>query len=268
MARLWELIEKARVVDLAHPLHRGMPVSPNHPPFQFALMRRHGDMIRDDGGSASNEMFVMGGHVGTHIDALAHVSHNGKLYGGVEATSVQSQHGFSELGVDSVDPIVCRGVLLDVAATRGVDALDAGYEITVVDLLAAQDRAGVEVRSGDAVLIRSGWARHWNDAEYFAGQRSGAPGPGEEAGRWLAERGVRLAGAETLAFEVINAGRGHAVLPVHRTLLVESGINIIEVLDLSRIAATGVHEFAFVAAPLKIQGGTGSPVRPIALLDV
>ena len=268
MDSIWRRLLSSRVIDLAQPLHRGMPVSPNHPAFQLALMRRHGDVVRSDGGSAASEIIVTGGHVGTHIDALAHVSHNGRLHGGIDPDSVQSNHGFAELGIDSVEPIACRGVLLDVAALHGVDSLDAGYEVSVEDLEESERKTGVEVTEGDAVLIRTGWSRHWDDPEAFVGTRDGAPGPGEAAAGWLADHEVRLAGAETIAFEVIPPGRGHSLLPAHRILLVESGIHIIEVMDLSRLAETSVSEFGFIAAPLKLVGATGSPIRPLALIDV
>ena len=142
---LWEQLAKARVVDLAHGMRRGMPVSPNHPQFEMALLRRHGDVVRADGGSAANEVIVTGGHVGTHIDALCHVSHDGMLHGGVPAESVMSNQGFSKLGVDTVEPILCRGVLLDVAAVHGAAVLPGGYEVTAADLEAAQ--AAVRVSS-------------------------------------------------------------------------------------------------------------------------
>jgi kynurenine formamidase len=115
--------------------------------------------------------------------------------------------------------------------------------------------------------VRSGWSRNFDDAEAFLGHGSGVPGPTEEAARWLAERGVRATGAETIAYEQIKPEVGHALLPVHRLLLVEYGIHIIEVMDLSGIAAADVHEFVFVLAPLKIVGGTGSPVRPLAVVQ-
>ena len=244
-----------------------MPVSPNHPAFEVAMMRRHGDVVRPDGGSAANEMITLGGHVGTHIDALGHVSQDGMLYGGVEAAAVQSNRGLAVLGIDTVDPIVGRGVLLDVAAALAVECLPPAYEITVEDLEAAERAGGVRVREGDSVLIRTGWAVHWDDPDAFRGQIDGAPGPGAAAGGWLAERRVRLAGGETIAFEVIRPGAGHATLPVHRILLVEAGIHIIETMDLTELASTGSPEFVLVVAPLKIVGGTGSPIRPIALID-
>lgn len=263
----WKALRDARIYDLAQGMQRGMPVSPNHPAYQMALLRRHGDMVRSDGGSAANEIIVTGGHVGTHIDSLAHVSQDGKLHGGIDAATVQDNEGFSVLGVDTIAPILCRGVLLDVAAVHDVDVLPPGYEVTSADLDAAAERANTEPGPGEAALIRTGWPAHWSNPEVFRGQSGGAPGPGIEAALWLAKREVRVAGAETIAFEVIRPGAGHSVLPVHRILLVESGIHIIEVMDLTRLAEDGVSEFLFILAPLKLIGATGSPVRPLALVD-
>ncbi len=267
MSPIWEHLTRARAIDLAHPWHQGMPVSPNHPPYQMALVRRHGDMVRADGGSAASEVLIMGGHVGTHIDALCHVSHDGYLHGDIEAVTAQSGQGFSNLGIETAGAFFCRGVLLDIPRVLGVEVLDPGYEITAHDLDRASDHAGVDVRPGDAVMIRSGWSRHWWQPEVFAGQAGGAPGPGEEGARWLAEREVSITGAETLAYEVISPGAGHALLPVHRLLIVEHGIHIIEVMRLDDLAAQGVSQFGFVAIPLGLKGATGSPTRPYALID-
>jgi len=263
----WSDLAGLRIIDLAQGMARGMPVSPNHPAFQMALMRRHGDMLRPDGGSAANEIVVTGGHVGTHVDALCHVSQDGKLFGGVDAAAVQSQHGFAQLGIDTMKPVICRGVHLDVATARGVESLDPGEEVTMADLEAAEELGGVEVREGDAVLIRTGWARHWGNPELFSGQVGGAPGPGTDAGRWLAHRRVCLTGAETIAYECIAPGKGHATLPVHRILLVESGIHIVEVMNLTPLAEARLYEFLFVLAPLRLVGATGSPARPLAVID-
>ena len=150
---------------------------------------------------------------------------------------------------------------------HGVDLLEGGYEVSVEDLDEAARRQSVDVMEGDAVLIRTGWSRHWNNPTAFIGTETGTPGPGEAAAGWLSEHRIRLAGAETIAFEVIAPARGHAVLPAHRILLVEAGIHIIEVMDLSALAEVGVSEFLFVASPLKLVGATGSPIRPIALID-
>jgi kynurenine formamidase len=253
-----------RLIELGQPFFTGMPCSPNHPGFRMTLIRRHGDMVRPDGGSASNEIIVTGGHVGTHVDALSHVSHDGLMYGGVDAAVAQTGGRFQQLGAEHTPVLLTRGVLLDVAGTQGVDVLPAGYGVTADDLAAAADRAGVRLRKGDVALVRTGWARHFDHADTYLGQADGVPGATTDAGEWLAAAGVVATGADTTAYEQIPAGVGHRVLPVHRILLVQAGIHIIEHLNLEAAAAAGLTEFTFVMAPLRIVGGTGSPVRPFA----
>lgn len=262
---LWEALAGARIFDLAQPIEMTMPVSPNHPGFKIALQRRHGDMVRADGGSAANEMMMLGGHTGTHVDALCHVSHQGKLFGGVDAHEAQKGGRFRTHGVETIPLTFCRGVMLDVAGLQGTPCLPAGMAITATDLERAAARQGVEVRPGDAVLVRSGWPHHWGDPEAFLGHTHGVPGPDEGAARWLAERRIRITGAETIAYEWIPAGRGHALLPVHRIMLVENGIHIVEGMNLTPLVEASVSEFLFVLLPLKVVGATGVPVRPVAV---
>ena len=126
-------------------------------------------------------------------------------------------------------------------------------------------RQGSPIRPGDAVLVRSGWGTHFDNPQRYLGVGTGVPGVGEDGARWLADQGAILAGADTLAFECLPAGEGHALLPAHRVLLVERGINIIEAMDLDRLAAAGVYEFVFVLSHLNIYGATGAPARPLAL---
>jgi len=166
-----------------------------------------------------------------------------------------------------LEPMFCRGVLLDVAGLHGTGALPGGYGITEKDLEAATQKARLEVHAGDVALVHSGWSRNFGDAKAFLGHGTGVPGPTETAAHWLAERGVRATGGETIAYEQITPEIGHALLPVHRLLLVERGIHIIEVMNLAELANAGVHEFLFVLTPLKITGGTGSPVRPLAVIQ-
>ncbi len=251
-------------IDLGRQLRVGMPQSPNHPHFWHSLPRRHGDVVRSDGSSAANDMISTGTHVGTHIDALAHVSFQGKMYGGVDAAEAGVGGKYEELGVHTIEPMVRRGVLLDVAGHLGVEHCEGGYEITVADLEATAERQGVEVGAGDVVLIRSGWGSRFAEGAPYVGGPSGVPGVGEAGAVWLAERGVHAAGADTIAFERLAPGEGHALLPAHRVLLVEHGIYIIEALDLEGLAAAGWGEFTFVLSPLNIFGATGSPVRPRA----
>lgn len=255
------------VVDLGRQLKVGMPQSPNHPHFWHTLPRRHGDMVRADGGSAANDMLSMGTHVGTHIDALSHVSHDGKMYGGIDAIAAGIGGKYDELGVHTIAPMVRRGVLLDVPAARDRDVCEGGYEITVDDLERAAKSQGTAVGEGDVVLIRSGWGRLFADGAAYIGKESGVPGVGEAGAQWLAERGAHAVGADTIAFERLAPHGGHALLPAHRVLLVEHGIYIVESMDLEALAARGAHEFTFVLVPLNIYGATGSPVRPLALVS-
>jgi kynurenine formamidase len=255
-----------RTVELGQPLFTGMPCSPNHPGFRMTLARRHGDLTRPDGSSAANEVIITGGHVGTHIDALAHVSYQGKLHGGLDAAETQAGGQFSDHGVDKVPPLITRGVLLDVAAVHGVDSLDPGYGVTIADVVSAAERAGATPGEGDVALVRTGWARHFGDAARYLGHDTGVPGVTEEAANWLADKGIVATGTDTTAYEQIPAGAGHRLLPVHRVLLVERGIYLMEHLNLEEAAEQGLTEFLFVAAPLRITGGTGSPIRPFAVV--
>ncbi len=264
-ASLLELLGDATVHDLGRLMYNGMSQSPNHPSFRHCLDRRHGDRVRDDGGSAAADMLTTGCHVGTHVDALAHVSHNGELFGGVDAAHAQSTGRFDVLGIDKLAPFVGRGVLLDVPATLGIDCCAAGYEITVADLEATVDRQSTPIGEDDAVLIRSGWGIHADNSEVYRGVGTGVPGVSEAGAQWLADHKVALTGADTIAYECLPAGAGHALLPAHRVLLVEAGINIIEAIELEGIAAAGVHEFVFVLSHLNIAGATGAPARPLAI---
>lgn len=256
-----------RIFDLGRPMFVGMPQSPNHPAYWHTLPRRHGDRLRADGSSAANDLLVTGTHVGTHIDSLAHVSFRGSLYGGADAAGEQAGGRFMKHGVHTIEPMVCRGILLDVPAALGIAACEPAYEITAADLEATMAHHGVSIGRGDVALIRSGWGRRFAEgAEAYIGQSTGVPGVSDAGASWLADTGIRAAGADTIAFEQLPAGSGHASLPAHRVLLVERGVYIIEALDLEGLAAAGIWEFTFVLVPLNLVGATGSPVRPLAVV--
>lgn len=267
MEQVHDALQDARVYDLAQPYFIGMPHYPTHPPFLFSLTKKHGDLVLDGGISSAADAITFGGHVGTHIDALCHFSCGGQLYGGVNAYSNQSYgDGVSRLSVDTIAPIVRRGILLDVAGYLGVEALPVDFEITAAHLAEVAARQKVEVRAKDVVLLRTGWAQYFDNPVRFITGGSGAqpagPGPGLAAARWLSEHGIFSAGSDTVAFEKVPSG-----MPVHVHLLVESGIHIIEMLSLEELARDRAYEFTFIAAPLKIRGGTGSPIRPLAIVQ-
>ena len=256
-----------RCYDLGRPLTIGMPQSPNHPPYWHTLPRRHGDMVRltaDPPPTTSSPW-----HTRRHPhDALSHCS-DGRLHDGPMPPRPAVAVGSSSWGAHH-RAMVCRGVLLDVPAALGTpEGCPAGYEITPADLEAAEARQQTTVGAGDVVLVRSGWGRFFDhpDPSVYVGRDSGVPGVGEAGARWLADRGVRAAGADTIAFECLAPGAGHSVLPAHRVLLVERGIYIIETMALEELAAAQVYEFVFVLSPLPLFGATGSPVRPLAVVS-
>lgn len=264
-ALLSAVLQGVEVFDLSRPMQVGMPQSPNHPEYRHTLPRRHGDMVRGDGGSAANDLIVLGTHVGTHVDALCHVSHEGKLFGGIDAREAQVGGRFTAHGAETIAPTLCRGVLLNIPAALGISACDPGYEVTAADLQAAAENQGTPISEGDAILVRTGWGQRWEDKAAYIGVESGVPGCGEEGAKYLASHTPSFVGADTIAFEQLKPGAGHALLPAHRVLLVEHGISIIETMQLEQIALAGVYEFTFVLASLPLVGATGSPARPLAV---
>jgi kynurenine formamidase len=244
-----------RAYDLSQPYFPGMPHFPTHPPFLYSLTKRHGDILYGSGATSAADAIALGTHVGTHIDALSHFSCNGVCFGG-RAVEQTYEHGMAELGIDSVGPIVRRGVLLDIAGLEGVEALPVDFEITPDHLSRASN---VEIREGDVVLVRTGWAQFFSDAKRYINNVV-APGLGIEAAKWLSSQKIFAAGSDTVAFEKTPSPD----MPVHVHLLVESGIHIIEVLNLEELARDRVNEFLFIAAPMNIRGGTGAPIRPLA----
>ena len=266
MSNLLDALRNATVYDLAQPYFTGMPHFPTHPPFLFGLTKKHGDLVTEGGVSSSADALALGTHVGTHIDALCHFSCGGKVYGGIDIKALQSDTaGMQKYSVDTIAPILRRGVLLDVAAHVHMEALPVDFVITPDHLDAVTKAQKISIGKGDVALLRTGWARFWsNAARYINGGKgtvASGPGPELEGARWLSSKGIFAAGSDTVAFERVPATE----MPVHVHLLVESGIHIMEALNLEEISRRKIYEFAFVATPLKIRGATGSPIRPLAL---
>lgn len=256
-----DLVKTGKVYDLGMEYHVGMPHHPNHPPFAFTLMKLHGEIVYPGGVSACNCLFTTGGHTGTHLDAPGHISLDRKVYGVGDIEPWQDYHGLKKGGIETVAPIVTRGVLLDIAGKEQVECLDANYSIDAGVLESAAETQGISVGPQDAVLIRTGWSRKYPNPHEYVSHAQGCAGLVEDGARWLAERKVSCVGSDTLALEKTPTTN----LPVHVILLVRNGILIMEVLNLEDLARDRVYEFLLMVSPLKIKGGTASPVRPIAL---
>jgi kynurenine formamidase len=235
--RAARLIRAGGVIELGQVLSSGMPLSATR---QFDVHTKRTTMNPQSNRRGSNEELVVAeiGQVGTQFDGFAHQTIGDSMYNCFTVGDVSTRTGFTRLGIHNVGAIVTRGVLIDVAAVKNVDTLPDTYEITVEDLQQALSKQGVALQQADAVLIHTGWGKLW----------------GKDNARY-----------QTSTVEVNPHPDRQLSLPTHQIMLVVNGIHLLENLKLDELAGKRVHEFAFVLEPLKIQGGTGSSVAPIAI---
>ncbi|MBI3402007.1 MAG: cyclase family protein [Acidobacteria bacterium] len=266
---LIDQIARARVFDLEQPRFAGMPLHPAHKPgYFYALHRRHKDSYRPDKfgpRTGSSGVLTMMEHSGTHIDALCHQACDMKLHKNVAVEDVERADGFLEYGAETMKPLIGRGVLLDVAGWNGVDSLPPNYSISADELKGCAKAHGVDVRAGDVLLVRTGYARYWNDETTYLT----AAGVSKSANIWAADKKVVAVGADNVAWDAMEDRDPETNMALfgHVHLLVTNGIHIIENLNLDELAVAGHHEFSFVGVPLKFRGATGSPIRPLALVE-
>ena len=203
------------------------------------------------------------GQIGTQFDGLGHIGVGDLFYNGNRGSDFAKPEGLSKLGVENVGPLVTRGVLVDVAAYKGRPMLDGGYEVTLADLEGALKRQNIAIRSGDAVFIHTGWGSLWlkDNARFI----QNAPGIGVAAAQYLVEKEIVLAGADTWAVEVAPNPDSTLAFPVHQLFIPKNGIYIFENLATEELARDSVYEFAFMFAPLRLKGATGSPGNPLAI---
>ena len=263
-------LSAATVIELNFIWDHDSPLMNLNPPYALALVNSHkqtNGMIKDIS-FAADMMYFSGQHGAPNLDALGHIGHNGKLYGGLDAAASESSDGLLELGIEHYpkERFVNRGVLLDVARFKNVDALGPGEEISGETLEATARAQGVEIRTGDSVLIRTGYGQYFdsNKAKYM-GPR---PGPGASAAQWLAEKRVFLTGDDQLTYEVYP--EQGTIFPAHRILLADSGIYIVENMNLEELAKVlaerNTYEFALVLNPPRIRGATGAAVNAFAVV--
>lgn len=252
--------------DLAHEFVLGMPHPQRHPGYQHSLQRRHGDVVREDGTSSASDLISTGTHIGTHVDALCHYSCAGGMYDSTDAAAAQQGGRFSRHGAETIPVFFARGVLLDVPAWLGVKVCAEDFLITAEHLQTIAYDMNLQVRSGDVVLVRTGWERHFTtDPQRYLANPGGIPGVDQSGAEWLAGQGVLAVGSDTAAFDAIPPANGKLWnLPAHKALLVDHGVHIVENLRLAELSTSRLHEFLFVMTPLKYVGATASPVRPIA----
>lgn len=261
------------VVSLADEVRRDrVPVAPARTPVTHLMSLDGGDfaagfaMPGSDHGVADDYMFLACQGT-THVDALCHLWYQDKLYNDFSAHRVRS-YGATRLGIENLVHLATRGVLLDVAAWRDVPHLGDAESITAEEIQAMCAAKDVAVRPGDVVLVRTGWRRvHDQDPQRY---HASSPGISLDAAQWLARQDVAAVGADNIAVEAMTTPHtfadGASAPECHKLLIRDCGIYLFELLNLEELAAHGALEFMFVAAPLRIKGGAGSPVNPLAIL--
>lgn len=268
------LVRRGEVHDLAHVLHQDIPAFPGRTFRQYLTTNYHFSNLRDPlagrrglGDNDVNwvvEQITATQQMGTHLDGLNHLQRGDRMYNGHRLADVAEDWGTNRLGIETLPQIVTRGLLLDIAAVRGVEALAAGEVVSVDDAEAALSRSALDIEPGDAVLFHTGWGALWGvDNDRYA---EAEPGPGRELGAWLAERRIALTGCDTWSYGAYPPEDPRQPFVVPQTLNVDHGVVVLENLRLTDAVTAGLTEFLFVVSHAKIRGATGAWVCPLALV--
>jgi kynurenine formamidase len=271
-----KLVETGRIYELGQVYERGMPLFGERSYSMLIPGAPTYAMPSGDGALIGNDEFLCAeiGQVGTQFDGLAHIGVRVKMadgseedvyYNGLTGDQVHGHNGMRELGVETIKPIVTRGILIDIAGYKKAERLPNAYEVTVEDVRGALKRQGIaegSLRPGDALLFRYGWSTLWGEPEKYNDSPAGI---GLGVARWVAERQATMIGSDSWTGEVVPNPDPTLLFPVHAELLPKNGIFILENLRLEELAAEGVYEFLFVFTPTPFKGATGSPGRPIAI---
>jgi kynurenine formamidase len=285
-----KLVTQGKAYDLGLPYDRYSYKWPGHSPGEIISFRSpHGvrtqkdlDFTTPEGGNTgitawhSNAIF-MNDNVATQIDGLGHITHgpNNEYYNGFKAAEWGGDFGLRKADVTTIPPIVARGVMVDVAGFKNVEALPKSYEITREDIEGALRAQNVDVTPGTVVVLRTGTARYWgeNGKDHVKIGEHDSAGIGLTAAKWLVEeKGALMLASDTSGLEYVppkpadSQAVGGSFNPVHVYLLVQQGVHIGEFHNVERLAADRVYEFAYMATTNAIRGTVaGTALRPVAL---
>jgi kynurenine formamidase len=260
--RATRLIRTGEVFELGRVLKADMPFSVGR---RFVMETKRTNMNTGANRRGSNEEIVLSeiGQVGVQFDGFAHQTIGDSMYNCVKVDEVATRSGFTKLGIEHVGALMTRGVLIDVAAMKGVAMLPDTYPITIDDLQSALQRQKLTLQPGDAVIVNTGWGRLWDtDATRYLKTN---PGLTTAAAEWLVKQDPMLVGIDNGPVGVTPDPDPQLNNPVHQIMLVVNGIHLLENMKLDELAGKQVHEFALIVQPLKILGATGSTVAPIAV---
>ncbi len=254
------LVRQGRVYSLSMELDKDGPL----PDIRNPLWHRTSLIERPSPShSAADDVIVMHTHGTTHIDALCHIFAENQMYNGFRVDeAIHPTSGSNKNGVQNIVSIVGRGVLLDIAGHRGVDRLESSDEIPPAELNACARAQGIEVKAGDIVLIRTGWMNvFFEDPIRF---RSSSPGVSRSVAGWFSEHDISALGADNMSVEPFPQSPG-GPKTLHYSVIRDLGGYLMEFLHLEELAADKVYEFMFVAAPMRLINGIGSPINPLAI---
>jgi kynurenine formamidase len=267
------LVKTGTVVDLGRVLDEDTPKFPGRYWHQtvdvsapYINLRRPDTVGKGWGKNEINwitEIQVGTFQVGTQLDSIGHLQIGDRFYNGWATRDIVESWGLNRFGMETVPPVVTRGVLIDVAAYKGVERLARGYLITLADVHGALRKEGVELRPGDAVLFHTGWGGLWGkDNKTFL---SGEPGPGMEVAEWLYAQQVALTGADTWSFGPVPGEDPKRPFLVPQTMYVKMGLFGLENLATEELADRQVYEFLFVLTHHKTRGSTAAIIAPAAV---
>lgn len=264
----------SRSYDLSIDYFVGMPSfqAAGDPSYQLFMSHTPGGTVVDNlngAGSAINRHVCYSGdvvfmytHTGTHIDSLNHFGVDGQIYNHFNPEEHLGSRGWTKGGAEVIPPIVTRGVLIDVAKLHGVDCLPDSYAITVEDCAAALESARLTLQPADVAMIRTGRMRYWPDGLQVLGN---PPGLSLEAARWLTDQSIAVVAADQECVEVGPSEHDDNWLPGHCHFLAEAGVPMIELVNLEELSRDNVNEVCLIAAPIRLRGASGAPIRPIAM---
>jgi len=264
-----QVLKAARLIRTGEVIELGQVLDPEKMPFfpgrQLSILTKRTNVLPQSNRRISNEEMVIGelGQIGTQLDGFSHQGIDNGFYNCFKQDQIASRTGFTKLGIEHAGTLMTRGVLLDIAAMKGVEMLPDSYEITVADLQGALKRQNLTLQPGDAIIINTGWGKLWGkeNVRYMKTD----PGIGVAAAEWLAKQNPMIIGSDNWSVEVNPNPDPKIGSPVHQILLAVNGIHMLESLKLDELAAKRVNEFAFIIEPLKLKGATGSTVTPVAI---
>lgn len=252
-------------ISLAVPFEaRKGPIARRRMPVQHYMVRDGGDYaagLAEKGFGFADDMVVMPTHSNTHLDALAHVWQDHRMWNGYSSDLVTSR-GARRCGIEKVGPIVTRGIVVNLGAPEGPVRTDE-HAISPAELQECLQATGCQPEAGDALLIRTGWMARWRAGEANEDHWAGLDSTCAE---WIGEQGFALVGADNIAVEKGPSPDPSDAAPLHIELIRNRGVYLMELVDLEALVAAGRPEFLLVVSPLPLVGAVGSPVSPVAVL--